>query len=228
MKSLACWGVGAAVCTMLVWSGCSEDETVFPAAAASAGAGATGGSAGGPGTGGNGGTGGQPTGTGGAGGTGGEPSGTGGIGGTGGTGGGSCVADPMPPGGPNCPQECTGGCTNQNVCVIDCGAAQCNDTTIECPPDWACEIHCNGVDACDSSEVVCPPLYACSLVCEAGNDACGDVIFNCTEGSCSVQCGNDTCTGLNVSCGGGACSADCQGMPAPTLDCGSACSCTPC
>jgi hypothetical protein len=43
-----------------------------------------------------------------------------------------------------------------------------------------------------------------------------------------VQCGNDTCTGMNVSCGAGACSAGCQGMPAPTVDCGNACSCTPC
>jgi hypothetical protein len=225
MKSMAYWGVGAVACALVAWSGCGGDETVFTSGTAGAGTGASGGSAGGPGTGG-GGTGGDPTGTGGNGGTGGEPTGTGGSGG--GSGGGSCAVDPMPPGEPNCPTECTGGCTNQNVCVIDCGAGMCNDGTIDCPPEWACEIHCNGVDACDSSTVNCPPAYACSLTCEGGNDACGDVIFNCTEGSCSVQCGDDVCSGMNVSCGGGACSADCQGQPPPTLECGSACSCTPC
>jgi hypothetical protein len=144
------------------------------------------------------------------------------------TGSGMCPQEPMPPGAASCPQACTGGCTSQNVCLIDCSMPGCSGTTLECPPDYACQVLCTAADACDATIVSCPPTYGCSLVCNGGTDACGDVAFNCADGPCDVQCAADACTGMTVTCGSGACAAACTGMPPPTLACGSACSCVTC
>jgi hypothetical protein len=54
------------------------------------------------------------------------------------------------------------------VCLIECGPADCNDTTITCPPEYACQIVCTGVDACDTTTIECPTTYACSLECSGG------------------------------------------------------------
>src|SRR5262245_30305307 len=64
-----------------------------------------------------------------------------------------CGPDPTPPGAPACPGECTGGCTAENVCVIDCPSMACNDTTVTCPQNYDCRIDCHGLDACDTSTI---------------------------------------------------------------------------
>jgi hypothetical protein len=216
MRNMAYWGFGAIFCAGIAWGGCGEDTSFETGATTGAGAtGATGANGGAGGTGGgtsNGGTGGM-TGPGG--------------GGSSAGGNGNCPQDPAPPGEVACPAECS-TCTNDNTCVIECGPGDCADGTIDCPPDWACAIHCSGVDACDTSVVNCPPDYACSIVCEGGNDACGDVQLNCGSASCDVQCGDDNCNGMTVACGAGACTTDCMANPPPQLDCGSSCDCTPC
>jgi hypothetical protein len=124
---------------------------------------------------------------------------------------------------------CTGGCDAQKVCTIDCiGMTACEGATIDCPPGYACHVICDGQDSCDTATINCPPEYACDVTCTGGNDACGDVNMNCTDGSCYVQCDADACAGMVVACGTGACSADCQGMPAPQVDCAAACACQGC
>jgi hypothetical protein len=140
---------------------------------------------------------------------------------------GACADDPEPPG-DECPPACTGGCV-EDVCVIACGAAGCDNTTLTCPPDFACEIECNGIDACDGATVNCPQDYLCALTCN-GTDACGNLGLICGGGSCSVHCGPDRpCTGAVVTCGAGPCSATCDGATEPTLtDCAAACSCSTC
>lgn len=144
----------------------------------------------------------------------------------------NCAPDPMPPGAPACPAECTGGCSNDHVCTIMCGSMQCNDGVITCPPDYACVIICDGLDACDTSVINCPPMYACSVQCPTGNDACGDITLNCGDASCSLACGDEAqgapCAGAQVVCGSGPCGATCAGPTTPTLDCTASCGCTEC
>jgi len=138
----------------------------------------------------------------------------------------NCAADMTPPGAPQCPSECT-ECLPGNICRIDCPEGQCNDTTVTCPADYACEIVCTGVDGCDSSTIECPAQYGCAISCD-GPDACGDITLECGAGPCSIACTADSCTGAQVACGSGACGASCTGAPAPTLDCASSCACTTC
>lgn len=142
---------------------------------------------------------------------------------------GSCTADPTPPGASQCPAECS-SCEAGNVCRIECGAGDCNDGVITCPPEYACELVCDGVDACDTSTLQCPAQYACSVVC-TGYDACGDVVLECGSASCSIACSGsgstDSCGGASVECGAGACTTSCTGQ-SPTVDCASSCDCDPC
>jgi hypothetical protein len=143
--------------------------------------------------------------------------------------GGVCPPDPIAPGTPACPADCTGGC-NENVCVIDCSGngAPCDGADIVCPPEYDCQIICLGVDACDSGTITCPPGFGCSVICGGGNDACGDQTITCGAGPCSVECEADACSGAVIDCGAGACTATCGGQPAPTVQCGLSCECTEC
>ena len=141
---------------------------------------------------------------------------------------GPCVADPTPVGSSSCPAICS-SCTD-NICHIECTAGTCNDKTVTCPADYACEIACNGLDACDTSTIECPSKYACTVQCTA-YDSCGDVILKCGSGSCAIECNGPTesCGGSFIDCGtGGDCKATCNGTSGPTLDCRGACGCTPC
>jgi hypothetical protein len=142
----------------------------------------------------------------------------------------SCGADPNPPGGTECPTECTGGCTDGHLCQIDCSASKgCENKTITCPPDYDCEVICTSLDSCDTAMVQCPADYGCSLVC-ATTDGCGDLTFKCSNGPCAIHCEDaEACTGAGMECGDGACTAMCgDGATAPAVTCGSACGCTPC
>jgi hypothetical protein len=140
-----------------------------------------------------------------------------------------CGDDPFPEGRAGCPPECTGGCTADHVCLIDCaGDGSCDGDTITCPVTYACKITCNGVDACDGGTVNCPPGYYCSLECGGGNDACGNLDMQCGDAPCYVDCGPDSCSGLIQHCGSGECGAECTGMPMPTVACGNACACFEC
>ncbi len=160
-----------------------------------------------------------------------EATGTGtsvGTGSSGETGVGMCGVDDEPPSANACPQECD-NCSNSNtVCVIECGGSECSDGTVDCPPDMACEITCDGVDACDTSTINCPDEFACSVTCTGGVDACGDIELQCGAGTCAIECDPDACTGAQVNCGAEACTATCNGDHAPMVDCGASCECTEC
>lgn len=202
MTRTALWLGGAVGAVLLAWIGCGGDTTASGAST------------------------GTPQGAGGASNTTGVGAGTVGPGGSA-----PCGALPDPPGSAMCPAVCTGGCTAENVCVIDCGMpAMCDGATIDCPQDYACKIICNGQDSCDSSTINCPDIYWCSLECGGGNDACGSMsTVNCTDGWCSVECEADACDMMQVQCGAGACSATCTGMPFPILNnCPASCGCTEC
>ena len=139
-----------------------------------------------------------------------------------------CSADRVPPGGA-CPAECTGGCAD-GVCTITCGPAGCNDGTITCPADFACNIVCTGVDACDTTTIHCPAQYACTVACDQ-YDACGDVMLVCGAGACAMSClgdGGEACGGSMIQCGTGSCAATCAGSDLPAVDCASSCGCSPC
>jgi hypothetical protein len=149
-----------------------------------------------------------------------------------------CNQDPEPPGTGTCPPECTGGCA-AGVCTIDCvGEAKCSSLPggILCPPDYACVVVCEQLDACDSIPVYCPADYACAVHCDAGKDACGDLELHCGDASCRLTCGSPSsvCDGATVICGPGECKAECQepaGGPnatQPKLFCGNTCGCTAC
>lgn len=137
-----------------------------------------------------------------------------------------CLLDPPPPGEATCPAQCT-QCTNGNVCQIQCGAGDCDNLTINCPDNYACEVVCSGTDGCDGARINCPADYACSVSCD-GSDACGNLDLRCGSASCAIACAVVSCAGAQVRCGAGDCSASCTGLPPPTLDCGSACGCDPC
>jgi len=141
---------------------------------------------------------------------------------------GPCVADLVAPGAASCPAVCS-SCTG-NVCHIECAASSCNDRTLTCPPDFACEIVCNGLDACDTTTITCPEMYACSVACTA-YDACGDVNLHCGLGTCSMTCNgpSESCGGSTLDCAsGGPCAAACNGASGPSVDCRGACGCTKC
>jgi hypothetical protein len=116
-------------------------------------------------------------------------------------------APPEPPGG-ECPEACTGGCSDDGTCTISCEEAQaCEERPIRCPAGWACHVICTGVDACDGSSVQCPEIYACTVSCD-GADACGDLPVQCGDGPCSLECESDVaCDGATVDCGASACCA---------------------
>jgi hypothetical protein len=144
------------------------------------------------------------------------------------TGGGTCTADPSPPGASSCPGDCTGGCAD-GVCTIDCRNHNCDGADLVCPQEYACVIDCYGGDNCDSGSVTCPDLYACTLKCAGGTDACGDQNLICGGGSCRMECDGDACVGANIQCGSGPCTAACtSGAAAPTPDCGNSCACAGC
>ena len=141
--------------------------------------------------------------------------------------GGQCGHDPSPPATTDCPGQCTGGCES-GLCKIDCAAAACESMTIACPDDRACAVTCHGLDACDTSTITCPSAHGCTLLCTDGVDACGDVSFQCQGGSCAIECDAAACVGTAVQCGAGPCTSTCLGDSAPTVECGSSCSCVEC
>jgi hypothetical protein len=139
----------------------------------------------------------------------------------------SCGLDPPPPGGV-CPAVCSGGCTADNVCVIDCDTSDCIAAVITCPPGFACDVRCTGNAACGSATILCPATYSCHVACE-GDWSCSSTTINCSsDGTCDLECGTTACPGTLLDCGYDACSASCEGMclAEPMVDCGSSCECT--
>ena len=134
-----------------------------------------------------------------------------------------CGSEPEPPGDTFCPFICNGGCTD-NICSIDCSEpyAGCGNSLIICPPGYACEVLCGGVNSCEGSTINCPYDYACDVVC-IGANACKDAVINCSEtGTCDLTCNIeiDVCTNAYQNCGFNQCSATCWGSSLPTTNCG--------
>ncbi|MBW2456802.1 MAG: hypothetical protein JRI68_19955 [Deltaproteobacteria bacterium] len=132
---------------------------------------------------------------------------------------------------PGCRLPFCSECDEENTCIIECGSDECNDTTITCPPNYACFLLCEGLDACDTTTIHCPDTYECWVECTGGVDACGDVELDCsTDGFCGVECSADTsvCEGMVIHCGENECVAECQGDSQPTVSCGDSCDCFDC
>lgn len=140
-----------------------------------------------------------------------------------------CALEPTPPGG-MCPAACTGGCA-AGVCTIDCAVSSCTGV-VTCPPGFACNVACSGMNACSGGVIACPDAYACDVVC-AGGGACRDAAVNCSAtGTCSMSCSADmnVCRDANLNCGANDCTATCAGATnLPMVNCsGGACACTGC
>lgn len=114
----------------------------------------------------------------------------------------ACADALVPPGGPVCPPECTGGCDmNTGTCAIDCDGNVCNDKTVTCPDNWACTVSCVGTVSCAGATIQCPAQYACDVTCD-GTAACEPATFNCGDGPCHVFCtGTVPCSGSTFNCG---------------------------
>lgn len=116
-----------------------------------------------------------------------------------------------PPADPMCPAVCTGGCTT-DTCNVDCIGDfmndACNNTTIDCPDGWICNVTCDR--------------------------GCDGLVVNCDDDSvCSVTCdGISTCDapGVTLNCGTNECAATCGFFNTGSIDtqCGDSCGCTPC
>lgn len=113
-----------------------------------------------------------------------------------------CAVALMPPGGPMCPPECTGGCDmNTNTCRVNCDGNVCDNATITCPANWACEVSCNGTTACEDATIHCPAQYACDILC-IGTAPCRPATFNCGDGPCNITCdGTAPCDDAIFNCG---------------------------
>ena len=132
----------------------------------------------------------------------------------------------------SCPAVCTGGCSSENVCAVDCtGTKACEGRTVDCPAGYACQVVCGGIDSCDDVVFNCPAGYPCTVSCE-GKDACGDSSLNCNgTAPCAMECGthNAACEGATVNCSNGPCEATCDGSEAPTMkNCEGSSSCIRC
>ncbi len=114
-----------------------------------------------------------------------------------------CTAPP--PGGPGCPESCTGGCVD-GVCVIDCnGLSDCQGHVLACPEGMPCRTECGGISSCQHAQFQCA-----------------------ADAPCDIQCTNtSSCQGSYVTCGAGACSVSCSGSPSKvsSIQCGTSCSC---
>lgn len=138
---------------------------------------------------------------------------------------GLCCGDaPDPPGG-NCPSECTGGCSANDTCTIECGSHDCDGETLTCPPGFDCRVTCNGTSACQGALVLCPSDYVCGVTCSSGDGACSLLEVVCADGPCRVNCPGDACdASTQISCGTNACEVT-SGNSEPTVDCGQSCDC---
>lgn len=90
-----------------------------------------------------------------------------------------------------CPEQCQTCDTARGICNIACTGftGSCNDTTVECPPGWACDVACTGLGVCTNGGV------------------------NCADGPCEVTCsGLGSCSNWTIQCGRDVCSASCTGF----------------
>ncbi|MBW2457440.1 MAG: hypothetical protein JRI68_23235 [Deltaproteobacteria bacterium] len=147
-----------------------------------------------------------------------------------------CGVDPPPTGSvSNCPPVCTGGCTAPGICHINCLAKQeCKNTTVNCPPGYACHLNCAGsTQGCEGIALHCPMDFPCAIDCSGIEDqACKNADFYCSSnGTCGIACGaGQMCQGTSLHCGGDACTATCasNGDDPSMVSCQSSCLCTPC
>lgn len=90
--------------------------------------------------------------------------------------------------GGTCPSGWTtvDGITCRRVCMGVGVLGNCPDTTITCPPGFACEVECQGVNTCPGKTFVCSD-GPCSLVC-GGVNSCAGVTLQCAGDRCAASC----------------------------------------
>lgn len=168
---------------------------------------------------------------------------------SGGAGGTSCLdcGDALPAEGGTCPSECFDGvkctCVNNTFslmcgpmnncsaqkktcpdgfnCEVFCDSPYCNGTTIECPRDHWCIVHCVGSDACISGVEVKCTNAPCQVSCENSIYACADISMTCGCNDCTAVCDgtlpwseNPTAPKPHFACGEGGCRCEsCFGVP---------------
>jgi len=141
----------------------------------------------------------------------------------------TCNYPSDPPGGGTCPPACTDCDFGTNTCIIECNSSNCDNVTIDCPADWACDVRCVGTSACRPVTINCPQSYACTILCD-GTVPCEDAVFNCGDAICNVTCdATSPCAGATLNCGIRDSRLTCNrnATPEPTAvpDPGSTCAC---
>lgn len=132
-----------------------------------------------------------------------------------------------------CPEECTGGCPEQGVCMISCAAGYdddegCREQDVSCPEGLSCRVLCLGYKSCENAEIACPPEHGCSIEC-GGYRGCRNARITCAEGGCQLSCNsNNACEEAEVICGRGECLSVCTGKAPKKQECRESCHCVPC
>ena len=140
----------------------------------------------------------------------------------------ACGDSLLPSGDPACPAVCDR--CEAGKCIFECATQDgCKDRAIDCPNGLGCQVVCSAKAACDGAVVACSTSYDCELEC-GEVDACKEAQVQCGNGNCNVRClADNACDKLAVTCGSAQCGAECLGPgAAPMLNCGPACSCSPC
>jgi len=111
-----------------------------------------------------------------------------------------------------CPAECTSCDAVLGLCFIDCGGfpGSCSNDKLECPPDWACRVHCDGIGSCNNGELVCGD-GPCEVTC-TGISACANWDIQCGDDRCDVTCTGIAGTTFSVS-EGNSCQFEQTGCP---------------
>lgn len=109
----------------------------------------------------------------------------------------------------NCAAGCDGGVCDGGWCTFTCGASQCLNAPVVCPPGIPCAVACNAKGSCDKG-VNCGAATACDVRCN-GDTTCINDKVTCSGVACTITCsGNGSCT-QGVECDAGLCAIGCTG-----------------
>ena len=104
-----------------------------------------------------------------------------------------------------CPAICATTC---NLQTRECPISGTGSGSIQCPPNWNCDITCPTAGACGA--IMCSGATSCKVNC-ASADACLGIL--CGTADCNIQCTGQNACG-NITCTSGDCTATCTGVDA--------------
>jgi len=110
----------------------------------------------------------------------------------------------------NCAAACDGGVCDGGWCTYSCGAGECQNAPVVCPPGVPCIVACMANGTC-AKGVDCTAATACEVRC-GGDGSCINDKVRCSGAACTVRCrGNNSCS-QGVECDAGTCAIGCTGQ----------------